>query len=336
MVYHLLPIKHFHIIFTIPKELRDWFYYNQKSCYGLLFRVAWQTVQSLAGEGATGMVATLHTWGSNLSYHPHIHCIVPSGSFTNNRWVYSRGKSTTNFYCDAKELRQRYKDLFIQHFLKLVEYAEQTTPFTWKGTSVEKEEVLFRKLQRDIKQAVRKEWTVRIENPVLGVEQIVEYLARYVRRVALTNSRILDISATKVTLSYKQYHLQKKGNPAPIGEVHFEGAAFIDRYAQHIPPIGFHKVRYYGCYAYGQKKLRSRIYTSISQQPQSTYQLPSTQQLLIKLLGQDPAVCTGCGSIGTIVTSPLVRDSSKGYYLTRSYRMEPIRAGPTKKCSKKC
>lgn len=97
MTHHLLPLKHFHIIFTIPQELRDWFFYNQRHCYNLLFRVAYQTIQKIAGAGQRGllaqtslpvqtaMVATLHTWGSNLSYHPHVHCIVPAGSFQNQQ-----------------------------------------------------------------------------------------------------------------------------------------------------------------------------------------------------------------------------------------------------------
>jgi len=337
MVHHLLPVQHFHIIFTIPQELRDWFYYNQRSCYNLLFRVTWETISSvasIAGEGVTGMVSTLHTWGSNLSYHPHVHCIVPSGYFEKGIWR----KKTSNFYCPSKELRERYKELFLKRFVELVESGgEGKDTFTWQSINVEEEESLFGKLQKDVKDASRKKWTVRIEKPVLGVAQIIEYLARYVKRVAITNARIESISASHVAINYKQYHLQKKGEAAPKGTIEFEGAKFIQRFAQHIPPRGFHKVRYYGCYAYSSKKLKAKIYTSLTQQSPSPYKAPSTKSLLKKLLGHDPEVCSNCGSIGRLVTKLLTSENRSGYHLTRSYKsykMNQARAGPHSKRKK--
>ena len=328
MIHHLLPVKHYHIIFTIPQELRPWFFYNQRACYNLLFRVAWMTIQSMAGQGVTGMVATLHTWGSNLSYHPHVHCIVPAGVFQNGKWNYSKGQSTGRFFCDAKQLRERYKALFIQHFVELIEFATPEEPITWKAAEVEKNETLFDQLQQDLKEASRKKWTVRIEKPVLGVEQIIEYLARYVKRVAITNSRIVAVDKTHVTIDYKQYHLQKKGHAAPIGQAKFEGAKFIQQFAQHIPPKGFHKVRYYGCYAYFNKSQKAEIYQSITKQAVPPYQVPDKKVLLGRMLGQDPDVCTNCGSIGTLVTSPLLEQSHQGYHLTKGQRNVRIRAGP--------
>ena len=136
-------------VYTIPKELRNWFYYNQRLCYNLLFRVAYQTIQAMAGKGQTGMVATLHTWGSNLSYHPHVHCIVAAGSFLNDEWQFSKKQSTGRFFCDAVELRQQYKALFIREFVKLVE----TEDFFWKGEKVESCPDLFELLQKDVRQA---------------------------------------------------------------------------------------------------------------------------------------------------------------------------------------
>ena len=341
MVHHLLPVKHFHIIFTIPQELRDWFFYNQRLCYNLLFRVAYQTIQSMAGEGLTGMVATLHTWGSNLSFHPHVHCIVPSGSFQKDingeAWKYSKGQSklleplepleplgSGRFFCDAKVLRERYKTLFIQHFIDLVEGND----IYWKAEIIEQDEDLFSKLREDLRRASRKKWTVRIENPVLGTDQIIEYLARYVRRVAITNSRIEAVTETEVTINYKQYHLQKKGKPAPTDTINFDGATFIQRFAQHIPPSGFHKVRYYGCYNFSKKTLKAKIYTQITKAKVKPYQIPSTKKLIARLIGHDPDVCNNCGSRNTLVTKPLVEQVSQGYHLTRNYNITQIRAGP--------
>ena len=88
MAKHLLPIKHFHIIFTLPHELNDFIFYNQKAAYSLLFQASWAAIREIVGEeNRTGMVATLHTWGSNLSFHPHLHCIIPSGSFDGQKWA---------------------------------------------------------------------------------------------------------------------------------------------------------------------------------------------------------------------------------------------------------
>jgi len=225
--------------------------------------------------------------------------------------------------------------LFLESFVEQIEYAEENGhEINWKGEAIERDEELFGQLKKDLVSASRKKWTVRIENPVLGVEQIIEYLARYVKRVALTNSRIKEVNEKEVKLSYKKYAEQKKGQPAPEGTVKFEGAKFIQRFAQHIPPSGFHKVRYYGCYAYGKKDLKAQIYRSIKGQPQGVYQKPSTQTLLKRLLGSDPEVCKECGAIGMHVTKLLAHQISHAYHLTRNYKIQPIRAGP-KKASQK-
>jgi len=330
MAHHLLPIKHFHIIFTIPQELRDWFFYNQKNCYSLLFQTAWQTIQQIAGSGKTGMVATLHTWGSNLSFHPHVHCIVPAGAFFEDTWQYRNGNSNPRCFCDATQLRNIYKQIFLKNFLLLVEQED----FFFKSESIHSNSSLFEQLQKDLKQACRKEWTVRIENPVLGVEQLIAYLARYVRRVAITNSRIVSVNETNVVLNYKQYHLQKKGKPPPIGTIGFDGPNFIDRFAQHIPPAGFHKVRYYGCYAYSAKAVKAKCYTAITNQPPPVYKQPSTNQLVEALIGYDPDVCNHCGQIGNFVTIPLQKQSHLGFHLTKPYFIRSVRAGPEPVSSK--
>lgn len=333
MVHHLLPIPHFHIIFTIPQELRDWFYYNQRVFYNLLFRVSWQTISKIAkdkgGDTAmTGMVCTLHTWGSNLSYHPHVHCIVPAGYFAGGTW-YRNSKNQSRFYCPSKELRSTYKELFLKYLIEAVEYGEEKRDeINWKGEGIESNEDLFSQLQKDVVKAIRKEWTVRIENPVLGVEQIIEYLARYVKRVAITNSRIEELSEKGVKINYKKYAQQEKGKAAPEGILEFEGAKFIQRFAQHIPPSGFHKVRYYGCYSFSSKKLKGQIYKSIKNHRAPAYQKPSSRSILKKLLGVDPEVCQECGVVGMHVTKLLSSQKSQGYHLTRAYKIKSIRAGP--------
>ena len=259
-----------------------------------------------------------------MAYHPHVHCIVPAGSFQNRQWTYSKGQSNRRFFCDATLLRQTYKDLFIKAFIELVE----SNDFFWKADNIQNEGDLFEQFRKDLRIAVRKKWTVRIENPVLGTEQIVQYLARYVRRVAITNARIEAITDTHVTINYKQYDLQKTGQAPPIGDMEFEGAAFIQRFAQHIPPRGFHKVRYYGIYAFSNKILKNSIYEQLTQSCQLPYQVPATKTLIARQIGHDPDVCSNCGSIGNFVTILLPTEENKGYHLTKPIINKRIRAGP--------
>ena len=259
-----------------------------------------------------------------MAYHPHVHCIVPAGSFQNGQWLFSKGQSNGRFFCDATLLRETYKDLFVKALTELVE----SNDFFWKGDNIQNDGDLFEQFRKDLRTAVQKKWTVRIENPVLGTEQIIEYLARYVRRVAITNARIEAITDTHVTINYKQYDLQKPGQAPPIGTMEFEGAKFIQRFAQHIPPRGFHKVRYYGIYAFSNKVLKSKIFEQLTQSCQLPYQEPTRKTLITRQLGQDPDVCSNCGSIGNFVTTLLPEEDNKGYHLTKRKTKTQIRAGP--------
>jgi hypothetical protein len=104
-------VRHFHLIFTLPHELNDLIFYNQRTMYSLFFQTVWQTVQQVRGAGQTSMVATLHSWGSNLAYHPHLHCIVPKGSFLNGKWV-ENTPTNARFFVQSKLLRETFKEIF--------------------------------------------------------------------------------------------------------------------------------------------------------------------------------------------------------------------------------
>ena len=290
----------------------------------MLFEVATKTINTILG-GKTGMVATLHSWGSNLSYHPHLHVIVAAGSYQNGEWKVSN-PTNPNCFCNAKELRETYKSIFLKKLLQVIELES----LQWGKDSIEDVEI-FQKIKQIYHEIQRKKWTVRIENPVLGVAQIIEYLARYVRRVAITNSRIEQVSKEEVVLNYKQYALQKKGQPPPIGKRGFEGEKFIQQFAQHFMPRGFHKVRYYGFYGFGAKKLKAKIHQQLTGSPPTNYQKPSKKELIKKMLGQDMDVCTNCGVFNAFVTNLLVRDLSQLFILTRPVQSGCIRAGPNGK-----
>lgn len=321
MRHHLLPVKHFHLIFTVPQQLNDLIFYNKKQLYDLMFQVAAQTVNTILG-GKTGMVSTLHSWGSNLSFHPHIHVIVAAGSWHNGTWQPSH-PTNPNCFCPAKELRQTYQALFLKRLRELIEFED----LKWGTQSIDEPDV-FPKIQQIYKEIQRKKWTVRIENPVLGVGQIVEYLARYVRRVAITNSRIEEVNEKEVIINYKQYAQQKKGQAPPIGRRTFKGAAFIQQFAQHFMPRGFHKVRYYGFYSFGAKQLKADIHQFLVGQPPSIYQKPSKKAIVEQLLGHDMGVCTNCGVVDSFVTLPLDKQPTTLFRLRPSSAKSPIRAGP--------
>ncbi|MCK5897396.1 MAG: transposase, partial [Cocleimonas sp.] len=322
MSAHLLPVKHFHIIFTLPHQLNDLIFYNKKTLFGLLFRTAWQAIQEVIGGGRTGMVATLHSWGSNLSVHPHLHCIVPAGSYKEYRWQ-SSNSHNPRFFCEAKLLRESFKKCYLKAFLRIIEEED----LRWRKYSIEEEDI-FPKIQQIVKTISRKKWTVRIENPVLGTEQIIEYLARYVRRVAITNSRIEQVTTDKVVINYKVYAKQKTGKPPPIEKMSFDGATFLQRLCQHFMPRSFHKVRYYGCYSFAAKKLKAAIYTQITGQTIALYQPPDRKAIITKMLGHDPDICTNCGVMGEFVTEGLVNKPEMLFRLTSSPMRPIIRAGP--------
>jgi len=323
MSHHLLPVKHFHLIFTLPHELNDLIFYNKKRLYGLLFKVAAQTVQIILG-GKIGMVSTLHSWGANLSYHPHLHVIVAAASWKDGTWQVSNPYNPRCF-CNAKKLRATFKELFLEALLPIVE----NESLHWEKTTIQHEAV-FPKIQQIYHQIERKKWTVRIENPVLGVKQIIEYLARYVRRVALTNSRIEQVTKDKVIINYKQYALQKKGQPPPIGKREFVGEKFIQQFTQHFMPRGFHKVRYYGFYAFGAKNLKVQIHQQLTGKSPSVYQAPSKKVIINKMLGEDMDYCSNCGVFNAFETSEITTNSSLLFYLTNSFH-PPNRAGPLPK-----
>jgi len=327
MANHLLPIKHFHIIFTLPHELNDLIFYNQTACYSMLFKSSWEAICAIIGlENRTGMVATLHTWGSNLSFHPHLHCIIPSGSYDGQNWQLSQ-YNNGRFYCKASDLRETFTRIFSVKLRELIE----TETLYYDGEPMSGHPENWIKVNRIIEKISKKKWSVRIENPVLGTEQIIEYLGRYVRRVAITNSRIEAVDQSGVTINYKKYAQQKKGKPAPIGAKVMKGEAFLQQFCQHILPFRFHRIRYYGIYGFAAKKIKTDIYTQLTNQPIGVYQPPSSKQIIEKMLGHHPDICSTCGVVNQMESIPLLVDSSKLFVLTRKYANPQIRAGPVTK-----
>jgi len=218
----LLNVPYYHIVFTLPSELNKMCLYEPAIIYSLLFKTAWSVINGFAANpkflGAkTGMIAILHTWGQNLSLHPHLHCIVPGGGITpGDKWKAAKGKNKYLFPVKAisKVFRARYAE------------------------ALRKELELPDKLYKEL---FTKDWVVYCKRPFFGPQQVVEYLGRYTHKVAIGNHRIKNIKNHKVDFLAKDYRHGGKLKLVTLSQ-----PEFIRRFALHILPRGFVRIRHYG------------------------------------------------------------------------------------------
>ena len=214
----LLPIPYFHAVFTLPEALRDLVSRHQKALYAALFKAAADTLQSLSVDpryvgGELGILSVLHTWTRQLGRHPHVHCLVTGG-----------GLSSDGHWLDA---RKRYllpvKALSVLFRAKFMDLARKVLP------------------EENFPESIReKDWVVYCKPAVQGSRKLLDYLGRYIHRIAITNRRILAIHKGQVTFEYKDSRDNRWKKCTVKGE------EFLRRFLQHVLPRGFHKVRYYG------------------------------------------------------------------------------------------
>lgn len=219
-----MPVPYFHIVFTLPHELNDLAIHHPKEVYNSLFRASWQTIEQIGKDpkhlGAKmGMTAVLHTWGQNLSLHPHLHCIVPGGGITNTgRW---------------KQARNKGKYLFPTKVLAVVFRAKFMAMLRGEGVVIPAQigKALF-----------GKSWLVYAKQPFFGPKQVIEYLGRYTHKIAISNHRIKRIEDDgTVHFTWKDY---KQGNQRKI--MALSAHEFLRRFCLHILPRGFVRIRHYG------------------------------------------------------------------------------------------
>jgi len=237
----LLPVKYFHIVFTVPVELNELFPQNRKIMYDILFRSASESLIELAKDrkhvGAlTGIIAVLHTWGQNLMEHPHLHCMVPAGGLSGDRqqWVHSR----EDFFISVFAL----SSMFSGKFCAYLKEANQNNRLSFRGkiSHLEKGMQFKQLLQRLYKIS----WVVNSgTKPFLKPDHALEYLSRYINRIAIANRRILKVEKGLVTFLWKDYRDRKTKRMTL--EVH----EFIRRFLLHLLPDGFLKIRYYGIFS---------------------------------------------------------------------------------------
>jgi hypothetical protein len=241
----LIPCKYFHVVFTVPHELNPIFMGNRKAMFGMLFDAAHYTLLKLGRDetfmgAAPGIISVLHTWGQNLSFHPHVHCIVSGGGIDHptGRWKEAK-KVKYNALFPIQVIEQIYRARFLHLFKR----------------SVGKGEVCLSagcQLQSLLDALYAKPWVVYAKQPFGGPQQVVEYLGRYTHKVAISNRRIKHIDArNRVTFVYKDY-----AQGGVKRTMRLEGEEFLRRFEQHILPRGFCKIRSCGLYANHNRKTR--------------------------------------------------------------------------------
>jgi hypothetical protein len=277
-----LPVcRYFHMVFTIPSALHKVFYLNQRVCYNLLFQAASQTLQKVAQNpkflGAeTGAVAVLHTWGQALTYHPHIHMIIPAGGLSADgiEWV----RATKKFFLPVKALSKVFRGVLWGLLEKQLALGYVRLP----------DEV--NELAKLKKHLYEKNWNVYTKKSMAGPQSVVRYLGRYTHRVAISNNRIVDMAGGKVTFRWKDY---RKGLNNRL--LTLDGEEFIGRFLRHVLPSGFYKIRYYGLLAAANGAKRLQCMALIAKPLHvALLQGLSAKEVLKMLTGKDPDTCPKC------------------------------------------
>ena len=281
----LLPCTYYHVVFTLPQQLNPLALHKTEITYKCLFTAAWLTLQQFGShEGvALGMIAVLHTWGQNLSLHPHLHCIVPGGGIDKNgKW--------------KKQIRSN-KYLFAVKALSKVFRAKYVQQLRENGIT---DKALFDSL-------FQQDWVVYAKRPFGGPKQVIEYLGRYTHKVAISNHRIEQVTESEVSFSYKDYR-----DSANKKTMTLTNAEFTRRFAQHILPHRFVRIRHYGILSATWK--RGKLQTL-----QTQLKIKRPQLKVKTLLRKCP-----CCKTGTLITVEIFgkRGPPKKYLLEK--QMVPV------------
>ena len=279
----LLPVKYFHVVFTLPHELNGLILKYQERLYTLLFHTAWSVIKSFSADekylGAnTGMTSVLHTWGQNLSFHPHLHCIVPGGGL-DKKGNWKNTRSDGKFLFPVKAMSNVYRARFVAG---LREFAKE-------------ENIILQKKLTD--KLFENEWVVYAKRPFENPNSTIEYLGRYIHKIAISNHRIIDISDGIITFWAKNY--RKKGKKEVL---QLSANEFLRRFCMHILPYKFRKVRHYGLFS-GRNKKKSLQQARKSLKTDAPQKKPTDwKTVLINKYGINPDICPKCkkGDMKTI------------------------------------
>jgi hypothetical protein len=239
----LLPVAYYHVVFTLPAPIADIAFTNKAVIYNALFKAASEALLTIAADpkhlGARiGVTMVLHTWGSALTHHPHVHCIVPGGGVApdGERWIPCRH----NFFLPVRVLSRLFRRLMLQRLVAA--HVDGALRFCGDHANLSDIDV-FRAF---LKPLHRNDWVVYAKRPFAGPDQVLSYLARYTHRVAIANSRLVAFEAGRVTFKWKDYRREGEDR---YGLMTLDGDEFIRRFLLHVLPDGFHRIRHYGLFA---------------------------------------------------------------------------------------
>ena len=239
----LLPVPYFHVVFTLPAALRNIAYQNKAVVYDLLFKASAETLITIAADpkhlGARiGFISVLHTWGSTLIHHPHIHMIVPGGGFSpdGSKWIPCRPR----YFLTVEVLSALFRRLFLQMLLAAheagrLQFFRDLVPLA--------DNAAFKAYVKPLRSI---DWVVYCKRPFAGPKQVLRYLSRYTHRVAISNRRLISADKNGVTFKYKDYRLD---GSARYKTMTLATDEFIRRFLIHVLPKGLHRIRHYGLLA---------------------------------------------------------------------------------------
>ena len=284
----VLDIDYFHLVFTCPEELNPLIYTNQKELYALFFRAVAETIQELSEDPAhmgarPGFISIMHTWGANLSYHPHVHVIAMGGGLDSERnWC---GKSG-GFFLPGKALARMFKGKFLSGLGKL----HDEGMLSYCGSSEKyRNHYTYKELMN---LCYEKDWVTDIRESFAGAESVMRYLGRYTHRIAISNSRILRMDESTVTIMAKNYR-----NGGKQEELTLDGVEFVRRFLMHVPPKRFVRIRHYGLLSNHNKRKLIPICRNLIGCREFLRRLrPDDKAQVIKALyKKDVTVCPCCG-----------------------------------------
>jgi len=279
----MLKVPYCHVTFTLPHELNGIARRNPTMMYNLLLRSAWQTVKKLVTDekevgGLPGMSCVLHTWGSDLKYHVHVHCLVTFGGLDakgSPKWVWPRRRNKLASY---RRMSSTFRSLFIRDFEAMM----QQDGFVYHRS--------FGEIRDEM---ILKRWVVHSTQPHTNTRILEEYLGRYICRIGISNNRIrYNQALQQVRIQYNDYRHQTPGQPAPKAQLMLDPLVAIHSIMQHVLPAYFQRSRHYGLHAGSTfRKYRSLIPSMVKQNGQS---IRTLFQILRLLLGVPPDQCPDC------------------------------------------
>ncbi|MBP6977649.1 MAG: transposase [Lentimicrobiaceae bacterium] len=275
--FHRIIQPYFHVVFTLPDKLNGLFLANPSAMYRLLFKAAWNTLSQFfltKLHAQAGMITILHTWGQTLSYHPHLHCIVPAGGIG---------------------IRGQWKQVKLSASGKVYLFPAENLSRVFRGKFMEGLNNLMSVDSGFKKELYRSGWVVYTKDPFAGPESVLEYLVRYTHKTAISNHRILKVDPYGVTFRWRDY----RDNQQKV--MTLEGVEFLRRFSHHILNKGFVRIRHFGFLSATHRPVLHQLQHSMGVRVEPTIKREHWKEICRRRLGYDPDICPECGQL-TMVT----------------------------------